>query len=589
MASVPDPIGLAAPRPAIDRQMARSLAGALALADRHGFARRLAAGVLGRYLRLSGLPPPSVAAPGLAPLAGSDDVETLATGLADLHDVQQAAHLIGTLYTAALPDEHRAAHGVFYTPPPLVDHLLDMAQEAGTDWRAARVLDPACGAGAFLIAAATRMMAAHATTDPALALRRIGLDLRGFEIDPFAAWLAQALLEAALAPLARAAGRPVPQMVAVRDSLELRAGDAAGFDLVAGNPPYGRVTLPPERRAVFARGTYGHANLYGLFTDAALRWVRPGGLVAYVTPTSMLSGLYHTALRALLAGTAPPVAVDLVDERAGVFDDVLQETMLTVYRRTAARRPRQGRIGFLRVAADGRVSRRDAGRFSLPPDPKAPWLLPRAPDQVALARHLRAMPHRLADYGYGVSTGPLVWNRFKPQFRAGPGGACFPVVWAESVTPDGRFLWRAERRNHAPWFRADLPRDAWLLVDRPCVLLQRTTAKEQARRLIAAELPEAFIAAHGAVIVENHLNMVRAIVARPPVPPAAIAALLNSGAADRAFRCINGSVAVSAFELEAMPVPPPAVMGKVARLLTRHAPAASIEAVIAAAYDATTA
>ena len=41
-----------------------------------------------------------------------------------------------------------------------------------------------------------------------------------------------------------------------------------------------------------------------------------------------------------------------------------------------------------------------------------------------------------------------------------------------------------------PWFAARLPRDEWLLLDRSCVLLQRTTAKEQARRLIAAELPQ---------------------------------------------------------------------------------------------------
>ncbi len=570
--------------------MARSIAESLALEERHGFARRLAAAVLVRYLRHAGLPLPQPPVTGGAPA----EAEQLAAGLADLDDVPQAAHLIGTLYTAALPDAHRAAHGVFYTPPPLVAHLLDMAEHAGTDWRAARVLDPACGAGAFLVAAAARMMAAHAATEPALALRLIGQRLRGFEIDPFAAWLTQSLLEAALAPLARRAGRAVPAMVSVRDSLDLRAEDAAGFDLVAGNPPYGRITLSPERRAVFARGTYGHANLYAVFTDAALRWARPGGLVAYVTPTSMLSGLYHRALRALLAGDAPPVAVDLVDARAGVFDDVLQETMLTVYRRAAAavRRPRASgvrpgtlQIGFLRVAGDGPVARREAGRVSLPDDPHAPWLLPRAPEQVALARHLRDMPHRLADYGFGVSTGPLVWNRFKPQLRAAAGAGCYPVVWAESVGTDGQFRWRAQRRNHAPWFRANLPRDAWLLVDRPCVLLQRTTAKEQPRRLIAAELPAAFVAAHGgAVIVENHLNMVRPVAARPKLPPAAIAALLNSAAADRAFRCINGSVAVSAFELESMPLPPPAAMAQVARLAARDAPQAAIEAVIAAAY-----
>ena len=491
--------------------------------------------------------------------------------------------LLGAVYTSALPDDHRAEHGIFYTPPALVEHLLDMTTAAGTDWRTVRVLDPACGGGGFLAACATRMVTALGDTDAALVLKQIEHRLHGFEQDPFGAWLAQAALDIRLASLARAAGREVPLVVSTRDSLDMRQEEDGGFDLVVGNPPYGRVTLPVSRRAVFARSVYGHANLYGLFTDAALRWTAAGGLVAYVTPTSMLSGLYHKALRTLLAREGPPVAIDLVAERSGVFEDVLQETMLSVYRR--GNDCGNARLGFLSVGGDGLVTCSPAGTFTLPRDGQAPWLLPRTPDQIALTRRLCIMPHRLADYGYRVSTGPLVWNRFKSQLHAMKGTQAYPVVWAESVTSDGRFIWRTERRNHAPWFSADLPRDAWLMVDRPCVLLQRTTAKEQARRLIAAEMPASFVHRHGAAIVENHLNMVRPVVAAPAIPSSAIATLLNSRAADAAFRCINGSVAVSAFELEAMPVPPPAVMLQVAELLTRGASPAAVERLISDAYS----
>ncbi len=215
---------------------------------------------------------------------------------------------------------------------------------------------------------------------------------------------------------------------------------------------------------------------------------------------------------------------------------------------------------------------------------ESPWVLPRTAEQIPLTRRLRSMPHRLRDYGYGVSTGPLVWNRHKQQLHAERSDGCYPVIWAEAVASDGRFVWRSEKRNHAPWFRAERPKDDWLIVDQPCVLLQRTTAKEQRRRLIAAELPEKFVRTHVGVVIENHLNMVRAVAARPLVAPAAIAALLNSAVVDEAFRCINGSVAVSAFELEELPLPSPAVIEKVARLISSGVAANQIEAVIAAAY-----
>jgi adenine-specific DNA-methyltransferase len=81
--------------------------------------------------------------------------------------------------------------------------------------------------------------------------------------------------------------------------------------------------------------------------------------------------------------------------------------------------------------------------------------------------------------------------------------------------------------------------------------------------------------------------MIRAPAANPAVPPAVIAAVLNSRAADAAFRCISGSVAVSAFELEAMPLPSPATMRKIARLLKERAPSADIENAIATAYGIT--
>jgi adenine-specific DNA-methyltransferase len=569
----------------VDRDIARTLSSQIAEKHRLAFAQSFTFAVMQACRESSILPHPLARPAGIELIALSSEAAKTARQFGDALaklDPRSAAHAAGVLYTTALPETYRATHGIFYTPPQLVDRLLLMAEDASVDWGKARVLDPACGGGAFLLPVALRMAAALKRSNPAFILQQIGARLHGFELDPFGAWLAQAALELALRDIIRAARRPAPQMVEVRDSLDVIPADDGRFDLVIGNPPYGRVTLDADRRAFFKRSIYGHANLYGLFTDAALHWVKPGGVVGYVTPTSMLSGLYYKALRGLLADVAPPLAVNFVSERNGVFADVLQETILTTYRRGGTRRI--GKVGFIACEQEGKTSWRKAGTFALPPHEDAPWLLPRAPDQVALTRRLRSMPHRLSDYNYGVSTGPLVWNRFKDQLHQERKTAFYPVIWAESVTSAGRFVWRSERRNHAPWFEARLPKDNWLIVTRSCVLLQRTTAKEQARRLIAAEMSEAFIRRHKGVIVENHLNMVRALGPEPRVPVAVIAALLNSDIVDAAFRCINGSVAVSAFELEELPLPSPDVMAELTALVGAGATAKKIEAVIAAAY-----
>lgn len=494
-----------------------------------------------------------------------DTAQTLADTMgeaASLLEPLAASYLISITYTAMLPDALRSELGAYYTPPPIADRLVTMATKAGVDWATCKTLDPACGGGAFLSAVARPLLAATAGKSPTKRLADIAERLRGFEIDPYAAWLSQVFLEIAVMPVCQSAGRRLPVVVDVRDSLtaEEPIGRREHYDLVIGNPPYGKVSLPPTQRERFRRSLYGHANLYGLFTDLAVRFARPGGIIAYVTPTSFLAGEYFKSLRKLLVESARPVNIDFVSVRKGIFDDALQETLLATYRKTGVYL-HQPTVHFIAPTDQDTLTVEYGGEFHLPQD-GGPWQVPRSLEQSRLIARTRTMPHRLKDYGYEISTGPLVWNRHKDQRAAKPGKSALPLIWAESITSDGRFHFRADKKNHAPYFK---PKDGddWLITRKPCVLLQRTTAKEQSRRLIAAELPESFIEQHGAVVIENHVNMIRPCVETPAVPAAVMAGLLNTAIVDAAFRCISGSVAVSAYELENLPLPSPASLKSV--------------------------
>jgi adenine-specific DNA-methyltransferase len=487
-----------------------------------------------------------------------------------------ASYRIGVTYTAMLPVDARSRLGVYYTPPALTRRLLDMATAAGVDWTTCRVLDPACGGGAFLAPVAAEMAAQNRNVPARRLVQQVGERLRGFEIDPFAGWAAQVFLEAALMGVCRQAGERLPVVVEIGNSLLRNVGPE--YDLVIGNPPYGRVTLSPEVREKYRRSLYGHANLYGLFTDLAIQLVRSGGVVAYVSPTSFLAGEYFKALRQVLATEAPPANIDFVSIRKGVFDDALQETLLATYKRSKTHST--ATVHFIAPVDCNEIAVDPAGDFVLPQPHGAPWLIPRGTDQEPLIRVLQRMTHRLRDYGYEVSTGPLVWNRHKSQLVARAGKETFPLIWAEAVTTEGTFIFRAGKKNHQPYFRAE-DGDEWLISRQPCVLLQRTTAKEQNRRLIAAELPKKFLAEHGAVVIENHLNMIRPIDGTPLISQSVLCAFLNTETVDNAFRCLSGSVAVSAYELEALPLPPPEALRSFSKLVKRGANADAIEAACA--------
>jgi adenine-specific DNA-methyltransferase len=243
-------------------------------------------------------------------------------------------HQIGIVYMSMLPGEYRSAYGIYYTPAFLVHRLIEQATLAGIDWTCARILDPACGGGAFLAPVARQMVEELRDCSPRILVENIASRLCGYELDPFGAWLSQVTVDAILLPITYQAKKRLPVIVTVCDSLRKDALRET-FDLVIGNPPYGRIQLDSATRDMYQRSLYGHANLYGLFTDLALRYAKSGGVIAYVTPTSFLAGEYFKKLRSLLACEAPPVSIDFIAARKGIFEDVLQETLLATYRRGA--------------------------------------------------------------------------------------------------------------------------------------------------------------------------------------------------------------------------------------------------------------
>ncbi len=297
-------------------------------------------------------------------------------------------------------------------------------------------------------------------------------------------------------PVCILAKRRLADVVDVADALHPQPEGA--YDLVIGNPPYGRLKLSESMRERYARSLYGHANLYGLFTDLALRLSKPTGVVAYLTPTSFLGGQYFKALRELLTQEASPVAFDFVSDRHGVFDDVLQETLLATYARGGSEAP--AKVSAL--IPQGLNAAKVEHIWDVQVDTSGdPWLLPRTRSDAELLRTLGTMPTRLSDLGYAVSTGPLVWNRHKKQLRYSQSENALPLIWAESVSAAG-FQFSADRRNHVPYLALNKGQEH-LVLDRSCVLIQRTTSKEQGRRLIAAVVPQEFLDLNGGAVVEN--------------------------------------------------------------------------------------
>lgn len=461
---------------------------------------------------------------------------------------------LGEAYAAALPSAERQQHGRHYTPRALAEALWREVERSGIELPEGPVVDPASGAGALLLPPLRQYVKAWPGSDASGALLRAAESFAGVENDPLAAWLGNAILAAELLPLWMCVPErervPLPRLIRTGNGLDPHSESAA---MVLMNPPYGRAALDADGRRRWASSLYGHANWYGVFLHAAVERVAPGGVVAAVLPASFLGGAYYQRLRRFLGERAPLTRLRLIDDRAGVFaSGVLQETCLAVFHRGA----RTTRVACSTQVVNGRVRSVDLGSQALSiGDHELPWLLPRTRADVGLIEAASRMTRRLRDHGWKASTGPLVWNRHKQQISEAQRNGAVPILWAADIAAG--IVRRSAARATQRWL-TPRERDHFMVLTEPAVLVQRTTAPEQPRRLVAACLTAQSLKDDwgGAVVVENHVNVLRPID-RSDVRLSAelLAALLNTSTLDRLYRCLTGTVAVSAYELEALPLP----------------------------------
>jgi predicted RNA methylase len=198
--------------------------------------------------------------------------------------------------------QRRRADGAYYTPPHLVDFVLERTlgpalPAAADDVHRVRVLDPACGAGAFLAAAlafiAERYRAqVPATAWPAFVEKVAGVCLTGVDFDATAVDLCRLAVAIAARRLG-SRGATSPRLLVGNALFDLAGLPTGNFDAVIGNPPWGqkgfRFTAGDKAtiRKSFRAGR-GAIDPYALFVERALTWARPGGRWGMVLPDILL-------------------------------------------------------------------------------------------------------------------------------------------------------------------------------------------------------------------------------------------------------------------------------------------------------------
>ena len=197
-----------------------------------------------------------------------------------------------------------------------------------------RLLDPACGSGAFLIEAFDQLHAAlQASNDRLLELRGhqtlfdldrqilqnnlYGVDLNeeAIEICRLSLWIKTAKRGKVLTSLdhtIRVGNSVVDEPEVHPKAFDWKAAfpevfGAGGFDVVVGNPPYIRQEWLAPYKPCWQRrfkSYYGTADIFTYFYELGVELLRAGGRLGFVTSGSWVFSNFGGSLRGFLAENA---------------------------------------------------------------------------------------------------------------------------------------------------------------------------------------------------------------------------------------------------------------------------------------------
>jgi adenine-specific DNA-methyltransferase len=212
------------------------------------------------------------------------------------------------------------SRGGYYTPPAISRFLAEWAVRSPGE----TVLEPSCGDGNLLEAAAARLLRLGATPEAA------GEQVQGVELYPSEAARARARLAVL--------GVSAPNAVREGDFFAYCAETAGlfgrAFDVAIGNPPFLRYHAFPDEQRERAFAVMREAGLrptkltnsWASFLVAASLRLDPRGRLAMVIPAELLQVKYAEETRAFLARHFG--AITIITFRRLVFEGIQQEVVL---------------------------------------------------------------------------------------------------------------------------------------------------------------------------------------------------------------------------------------------------------------------
>lgn len=461
-------------------------------------------------------------------------------------------------YEKNIDKNYKKILGQFYTPKIIVKEMLKNVRIN----EKTKILDPACGAGIFLIEIIDKYKKNHIEKS---LIEFINTNLYANDINPFAIIMTKLNI---LMKVINICSNPQSMQdffekeeifnnIKLKDTLSDM--ENTKFDLIIGNPPFFKMTKEQIKKySGNFINSFGQTNIYELFIYWAMNNIEKEGIIKYIIPQSFKSGLYFKNMRKELSKYYISSIIN-INNTKNIFCDVEQAVLVITIKNNSSK-GKKTEIKLFDVINNEMKNKYiidNKKLFNLSNDSYEINIAQTKEEYDILEKINENKSIKLLNKsGYKFANGLFVWNQNKNIINEKKSN--IPIIYGDYIQKEMFEFNSVIKNKEKKRFCENDANISKLILYGKKLIIQRTSTFSQKNRLNAAIISQDFLNNYKCYFIENHVNfLIKDNDKQKEIDDKTLYfywAIINSDLVNWMFKIKSGNTQISTTELNLLPI-----------------------------------